>query len=111
MNNMISLPNLIFPRRRRELCAQLHNKMNSVQLELSRLRGTGIESLDARELAELRAELDEGLRRVRDAVLRRDAEETVASQTNSFLCPIGCELMREPVMAASHTYERVQIEE
>jgi hypothetical protein len=36
----------------------------------------------------------------------------VASQTNSFLCPIGSELMREPVMAADgHTYERVRIEE
>jgi hypothetical protein len=80
--------------------------------ELARLRGTGIESLEARELAQLRTELEEGLRRVKDAELRRNAEERVASQTNSFLCPIGCELMRDPVMAADgHTYERVKIEE
>jgi hypothetical protein len=80
--------------------------------EIARLHGTGIEGLEARELVRLRTELEEGLRRVRDAELRRAAEERVASQTNSFLCPIGCELMREPVMAADgHTYERVQIEE
>jgi hypothetical protein len=60
---------------------------------------------------QLQIELEEGLRRVREAALRRNAEERVASQTKSFICPIGCELMREPVMAASHTYERVQIEE
>jgi len=76
------------------------------------LHGTGIKALEARELALLQTELEEGLRRVRDAELRRAAEKRVASQTNSFLCPIGCELMREPVMAADgHTYERVQIEE
>ena len=80
--------------------------------EIARLHGTGIKTLETRELVRLRTELEEGLRRVRDAELRRAAEERVASQTNSFLCPIGCELMREPVMAADgHTYERVQIEE
>ena len=60
---------------------------------------------------QLQIELEEGLRRVREAALRRNAEERVASLPKSFICPIGCELMREPVMAAGHTYERVQIEE
>ena len=36
---------------------------------------TGIKALEVRALAELRGELDEGLRRVRDAMLRREAEQ------------------------------------
>jgi hypothetical protein len=86
----------------RELVQELsdtRDELTRLRQELTRLRGTGIESLDSRELAQLRIELEKGQRRVRDAELRHDAEERVASQTNSFLCPICCELMCEPVMA------------
>jgi hypothetical protein len=55
--------------------------------ELARLRGIGIESLEARELVQLKIELEEGLRRVREAALRRNAEERVASQTKSVVRP------------------------
>ena len=40
-------------------------------------------------------------RRLRDALSRRKVPET-------FICPISCEIMSEPVLAADgHVYERV----
>ena len=78
--------------------------------ELARLRGIGVEDLEERELKELQATLQEGQRRVNDALLRPEAEQRVVQEHNSFVCPIGHALMREPVMAADgHTYERTEI--
>jgi len=80
--------------------------------ELARLRGIGVEDLEERELKELQATLQEGQRRVNDALLRPDAERRVLQENDSgsFMCPIGHALMREPVVAADgHTYERTEI--
>jgi len=47
---------------------------------------------------------------VSDALLRPKAERHVLRENNSFMCPIGHALMREPVIAADrHTYERTEI--
>ena len=59
-------------------------RADALRQELARLRGTRTESLEARELAQLRAELEEGMRRV------RDAEERVASQPNVRVCVCVC---------------------
>jgi hypothetical protein len=69
-------------------------------------------NLDAQQLADLLDELDDA-KRVVDRQLRRAAEDLVAAtpSLHAFLCPIGLQLMRHPVMAADdHTYERAQIE-
>ena len=69
-----------------------------------------MEDLEERELKELQATLQEGQLRVNDALLRPEAEQRVVQENNSFMCPIGHALMREPVMAADgHTYERTEI--
>lgn len=68
--------------------------------------------LDAQQLADLLDELDDA-KRVANRQLRRAAEDLVAAtpSLHAFLCPIGLQLMRHPVMAADdHTYERAQIE-
>jgi hypothetical protein len=69
-------------------------------------------NLDAQQLADLLDELDDA-KRVANRQLRRAAEDLVAAtpSLHAFLCPIGLQLMRHPVMAADdHTYERAQIE-
>ena len=68
--------------------------------------------LDAQQLADLLDELDDA-KRVVNRQLRRTAEDLVAAtpSLHAFLCPIGLQLMRHPVIAADdHTYERSQIE-
>jgi hypothetical protein len=63
--------------------------------ELAHLRGVGRDALEAAE----------------HALVRRAAESNVVAAQNEFMCPIGHDLMREPVMAADgHTYERRHIE-
>ena len=69
-------------------------------------------NLDAQQLADLLDELDDA-KRVANRQLRRAAEDLVAAtpSLHAFLCPIGLQLMRHPVIAADdHTYERAQIE-
>ena len=95
----------------RELTRTRH-ELSVVQADLSRLRGGCVGDLAVRELEALQDELQDGLRRVRGEMRRRKAAEHVASHSPSFLCPIGHELMRDPVVAADgHTYERGSIEE
>jgi hypothetical protein len=68
--------------------------------------------LDAQQLADLLDELEDA-KRVVNRQLRRAAEDLVAAtpSLHAFLCPIGLQLMRHPVIAADdHTYERAQIE-
>jgi len=79
-------------------------------VELRRMRGLDLEQLEQTELAALRSELEEALERTRVMGLRREAELVVAERLSSFLCPITCLLMRDPVIAADgHTYERSAI--
>ena len=87
------------------------DELTRLRQELVRLQGIGIESLGRRGSwcscrSSWRKGCDVSGKLRCGATLRKEA-----SQTKSFICPIGCELMREPVMAAGHTYERVQIEE
>jgi hypothetical protein len=80
---------------------------------LARVRAGDAGNLDAQQLAELLDELDEA-KRVVKLQTRRAAEDLVANtpRLHAFLCPIGLQLMRDPVMAADgHTYERAQIEQ
>ena len=57
-------------------------------------------------------ELEALQRRVRREKQWRRAAEQVESDSPSFVCPIGREVMRDPVVAADgHTYERGSIEE
>ena len=80
---------------------------------LARMRAEDVGNLDAQQLADLLDELDEA-KRVVNLQTRRAAEDLVANtpRLHAFLCPIGLQLMRDPVMAADdHTYERAQIEQ
>ena len=94
-----------------ELAAVANAALTDARQQLARLRGIGVEDLEERELKELHATLQEGQRRVSDALLRPEAERRVLQENNSFMCPVGHALMREPVMAADgHTYERTEID-
>jgi hypothetical protein len=80
---------------------------------LARVRAGDAGNLDAQQLAELLDELDEA-KRVVKLQTRRAAEDLVANtpRMHAFLCPIGLQLMRDPVIAADgHTYERTHIEQ
>jgi hypothetical protein len=84
--------------------------LTGMRAEVARMRA---EILDAQQLADLLDELDEA-KRVVNLQTRRPAEDLVANtpRLHAFLCPIGLQLMRDPVMAADdHTYERAQIEQ
>ena len=54
--------------------AALSAALSAKDQELARLRGIGVEDLEERELKELQATLQEGQRRVSDALLRPEAE-------------------------------------
>jgi hypothetical protein len=84
-----------------------------MRAEIARMRAEDVGNLDAQQLADLLDELDE-TKRVVNLQTRRAAEDLVANtpRLHAFLCPIGLQLMRDPVMAADdHTYERAQIEQ
>lgn len=74
--------------------AALSAALSAKDQELARLRGIGVEDLEERELKELQATLQEGQRRVNDALLRPEAEQRVVQEHNSFVCPIGLRLLR-----------------
>ena len=83
--------------------------------ELAHLRGVGLEALEAEELRELQGVVQKTARLLEQALVRvtvrRAAESEVAEEEKEFMCPIGHDLMREPVIAADgHTYDRVNIE-
>jgi len=79
--------------------------------ELAHLRGVGLEALEAEELRELQCVVQKTARLLEHALVRRAAESEVAVAEKEFMCPIGHDLMREPVNAADgHTYDRVNIE-
>jgi hypothetical protein len=79
--------------------------------ELAHLRGVGLEALEAEELRELQGVVQKTARLLEHALVRRAAESEVAEEEKEFMCPIGHDLMREPVIAADgHTYDRVNIE-
>jgi len=79
--------------------------------ELARLRGVGLDALEAAELRELQGVVLNTARVLEGALARRAAESEVVAKQKSFMCPIGLDLMRDPVFAADgHTYDRVHIE-
>ena len=79
--------------------------------ELAHLRGVGLEALEAEELRELQGVVQKTARLLEHALVRRAAESEVAEEEKEFMCPIGHDLMREPVNAADgHTYDRLNIE-
>ena len=79
--------------------------------ELAHLRGVGLEALEAEELRELQGVVQKTARLLEQALVRRAAESEVVAAQKEFMCPIGHDLMREPVNAADgHTYERRHIE-
>jgi hypothetical protein len=79
--------------------------------ELAHLRGVGLEALEAEELHKLQGVVQKTARLLEHALVRRAAESEVAEEEKEFMCPIGHDLMREPVNAADgHTYDRVNIE-
>jgi DNA repair exonuclease SbcCD ATPase subunit len=79
--------------------------------ELAHLRGVGLDALEAAELRELQGVVQRTSRLLERALVRRAAESEVIAAQNEFMCPIGHDLMREPVSAADgHTYERRHIE-
>ena len=79
--------------------------------ELAHLRGVGLKALEAEELRELQGVVQKTARLLEHALVRREAESEVAAAEKEFMCPIGHDLMREPVIAADgHTYDLVNIE-
>jgi DNA repair exonuclease SbcCD ATPase subunit len=79
--------------------------------ELAHLRGVGLEALEAAELRKLQGVVQKTSRLLEHALVRRAAESEVFAAQIEFMCPIGHDLMQEPVMAADgHTYERRHIE-
>jgi hypothetical protein len=99
---------------RREHAALAENDaLARMRAEIARVRAGDAGNLDAQQLAELLDELDEA-KRVVKLQTRRAAEDLVANtpRLHALLCPIGLQLMRDPVMAADdHTYDRAQIEQ
>jgi hypothetical protein len=86
-------------KRAQQKLSWLNEALARLRQELDRRRGTGVECLEVQALEEQRGELQEGLRRVTDAMLRHEAEQLVLAQGNSCMCPISHALMREPVVA------------
>lgn len=79
--------------------------------ELAHLRGVGLDALESEELRELQGVVQRTSRLLEHALVRRAAESDVVAAQKEFMCPIGHDLMREPVMAVDgHTYDRVNIE-
>jgi len=73
--------------------------------------GLHLRDLDVDKLEQLNNTIQEASKLVQQALKRRKAEEAVAEGQNTFRCPIGLRLMKDPVVAADgHTYEREQIE-
>ena len=98
---------------RAELAAEikfLRLTVKKVKDDEDRLRGLHLEGLDVDELQQLNSTQQEASERVRRALERREAEVALAHDKN-LCCPIGIELMRDPVVAADgHTYDRNHIE-
>jgi len=79
--------------------------------ELAHLRGVGLDSLEPARLRELQGVVRETSRLLEHALVRSEAESLVVQEQKSFMCPIGHDLMREPVGAtAGHTSDRRNIE-
>jgi hypothetical protein len=79
--------------------------------KLKHLSGLDLGDLDVDELQQLKSTIQKASERVQKALDRRKAEEAVAEGQNTFRCPIGLGLMRDPVVAADgHSYERKNIE-
>jgi len=75
------------------------------------LRGLDLCNVSIDELQDLKLTIEEASKRVHEALERREAEEAVAKAENSFCCPIGLDLMTDPVVAADgHTYQREKIQ-
>jgi hypothetical protein len=85
--------------------------LKNANKDKDRLRGLHLGDLDVDELQQLNSTIQEASRLVQQALERREAEEVVATGQNKFVCPIGIELLKDPVVAADgHTYERDKIE-
>ncbi len=79
--------------------------------ELAHLRGVGLDSLEPAELRELQNVVQKTARLLEHALVRRAVESDVVAKNKTYMCPIGHDLMREPVVAVDvHTYERRNIE-
>ena len=88
-----------------------HEERAQACAELAHLRGVGLDTLEAAERRELQGVVQRTSRLLERALVRRAAEGEVIAAQNEFMCPIGHDLMREPVMAVDgHTYDRVNIE-
>jgi len=79
--------------------------------ELAHLRGVGLDALEPAELRELQGVVQKTSRLLESALARRAAESEVVAEEKTFMCLIGHDLMRDPVIAADgHTYDRMNIE-
>ena len=87
--------------------------------EGAHLRGVGLAALETEKLRELQGVVQETarlleqalVRRAAESEVRRAAESEVVAAEKAFMCPIGHDLMRKPVIAADgHTYESENIE-
>ena len=91
--------------------AQERAELAQESAELAHLRGVGLDALEPAELLELQVIVQKTSRLLEQALVRRAAESEVVVAQIDFMCPIGHDLMREPVNAANgHTYERRNIE-
>jgi hypothetical protein len=86
------------------------SKMQELEEKIERLEGRTVETLTRQQLAELRAQHEQVMRRVTDQQTLMELEDEVGV-TTGFVCPLGLCTMRDPVTAADGvSYERVHIE-
>ena len=96
-----------------KVCRKMRQELQASSDSVKRLRAEEISNFDAQQLADLRDELNAAIGKVNMQTAKL-AEDLVAStpSLHDCLCPIGLQLMRDPVIAADgHTYERAQIEQ
>jgi len=98
-------------RRTAELSRQRKlSTIKELQDQIARLQGRTVDTLTRQQLADLRAEHEEVMRRVTDQQTLMELEDEVGV-TTGFVCPLGLCTMRDPVIAADGvSYERLHIE-
>jgi hypothetical protein len=98
---------LLYLRQTLDIIERRYKEKNSYT---DNLRGLNLGDLDVDKLQQLNSTIQEASKLVQNALKLREAEEAVAEDKN-LCCPIGIELMKDPVVAADgHTYERSKIE-
>lgn len=90
---------------------ELRAEVDETKTAEQRMHGMEISNLDAGELRDLRGQLEDALDRVEHMQELRACYDRVGVILPSTMCPIGKQVMTEPVFAADgHSYEKAAIQ-